>query len=106
MNNTLGITIKQCRELAGLSIRELAKLAEINSTDVSKLEKNKILKPSVKMLLALSKVLNINLFAVYLEGSEKYVLYKPIIESCSNLNQEQIQEVIQFINTLKDSNQL
>ena len=85
-------------------MRELAKLAEINHTDVSKLEKNKILKPSVKALLSLSNVLQINLFAVYIEDSEKYLLYKPIIESCSVLNQEQIKEVLRFINVLKDSN--
>lgn len=101
MHSDLGAIIKFHREEKELSVRELAKLANINHTDVSKLEHNRRLKPSIKMLLALSKVLQINLLAAYLEDDETYLVYKPIIDSCIGLNENQLKEVLTYINELK-----
>ena len=106
MEENLGNIIKSRRQEKRLSVRELAKLAKINHTDVSKIEKNKILKPSIKMLLSLSEILQINLMAIYLEGYQNYLYYKPIIEQCTQLSNDQIQEVISFINKIKTSEKL
>lgn len=104
MDNDLGAIIKSHREEKGLSVRDLAKLANINHTDVSKLEHNKRLKPSIRMLLALSKALQTNLIAAYLEDDENYLFYKPIIDSCIGLNEDQLKEVLTYINELKEGN--
>lgn len=106
MNNDFGAVLKAHREVAGLSVRDLAKLANINHTDVSKLENNKILKPSIKMLLSISEVLKVNLLAAYLEDEDKYLRYKPIIDGCTGLNSDQLQNVLNLINNLKDGNNL
>lgn len=106
MRNSLGEIIHLNREKMGLSVRDLAKRSGINHTDVSKLEKNRIQKPSIKMLVSISNVLNINLLAVYLENDEHYLYYKPIIESCTNLNQQQLEEVLTFIQQIKNRGQL
>lgn len=102
MHNSLGSTIKSKRKELCLSVRDLAKLANINHTDVSKLEQNRIQKPSINMLLSLSKALNCNLLAAYLESDEKYLYYQPIIESCSELNKEQQESVLRYIQQIKD----
>ncbi len=102
MHSDLGAIIKSRREERGLSVRGLAKLANINHTDVSKLEHNRLLKPSIKMLLSLSKVLQTNLLAAYLESDETYLLYKPLIDSCVGLNEDQLKKVLLFINELKE----
>ena len=106
MDNDLGAIIKSHREEKGLSVRDLAKLANINHTDVSKLEHNKRLKPSIKMLLALSKVLQTNLLAAYLEDEENYLFYKPIIDGCTGLNEDQLKDVLTYINELKEGKRL
>ena len=102
MKNNLGKIIQLNREKEGLSVRDLAKRSGINHTDVSKLEKNKIQKPSIKTLISLSNVLNINLLAIYLEDSERYLYYQPIIENCSDLTKAQQQAVLGFIQQLKN----
>lgn len=101
MKNSLGEIIKLNREKAGLSVRDLAKLSSINHTDVSKLEKNKIQKPSIKTLVSISNVLKINLLAIYLEDSERYLYYQPIIENCSDLTKSQQEAVLEYIQQIK-----
>ena len=101
MNDNIGAIIRYNREAKRLSVRDLAKLAKINHTDVSKLENGKILKPSIKMLLAVSEVLQINLLAAYLEDEKNFLFYKPIIDSCTDLNEDQLEEVLIYINGLK-----
>ncbi len=102
MNNNFGAILKSSREANGLSIRDLAKLANVNDTDISRLENNKILKPSIKVLLSISKVLQVNLLAAYLEDEEKYLYYKKVIDSCTNLNSDQLQDILNYINKLND----
>ena len=102
MMNDLGSLIKHVREEMGISVRDLAKLAEINHTDVSKLEHNKIKKPSISMLISISKVLKFNFLAAYLEDDSTYLRYKPIIELCDDLCEEQISETISYINEIKN----
>ena len=102
MMNDLGSLIKHAREEMGISVRDLAKLAEINHTDVSKLEHNKIKKPSISMLISISKVLKFNFLAAYLVDDNTYLRYRPIIELCDDLSEEQISEVISFINEIKN----
>ena len=106
MSKDLGSIIKSQREAKRLSVRDLAKLANINHTDVSKLEKNKIQKPSIRMLIAISKVLQTNLLAAYLEDAENYLFYKPIIDSCTDLKDYQLQDVLKYISKLKDNKSL
>ena len=101
MNSDFGSIIKSIRENKGLSVRTLAKLADINHTDVSKLEHNKIIKPSIGMLLSLSKILQTNLLALYLEGDESYLYYKSLIDCSVGLTQDQLQNVVNYINDLK-----
>mgnify|MGYP000143753620 FL=1 len=76
MINFIGKLIQEKRRALGLSVRKLAILANINHTDVTKLEHNKIQKPSINTLLSLSKILDVNLLAAYLEGEEKYLKYQ------------------------------
>ena len=102
MNKDLGTIIKMLRKGKGWSVRALAEKAGINDTDVSKLERNKILKPSIAMLLSLSKALDSNLLAAYLEESEAYLYYKELIDCSVGLNQAQLQEVLSFINKIKE----
>lgn len=102
METTLGEIIQFNRKKAGLSVRNLAKICGINHTDVSKLEKNRIQKPSVKTLVSISKALNINLLAVYLEGTERYLYYQPIIENCSDLTETQQHKVLEYIKKIKE----
>lgn len=106
MNDNIGAIIRSNREAKRLSVRDLAKLANINHTDVSKLEHNKRLKPSIKMLLALSKALQTNLLAAYLEDDENYLFYKTIIDSCTDLNEDQLKKVLTYINELKEDKRL
>lgn len=106
MKNNLGKIIQLNREKAGLSVRDLAKSSGINHTDVSKLEKNKIQKPSIKVLVSLSNILNINLLAIYLEDSERYLYYQPIIESCSDLTKTQQKAVLEYIQQIKNGGEL
>ena len=58
------------------------------------------------MLLALSKALQTNLLAAYLENEESYLFYKPIIDSCMGLNEGQLKKVLTYINELKEGKQL
>lgn len=102
MKNNLGEIIQLNRKKAELSVRDLAKLSGINHTDVSKLEKNIIQKPSIKTLVSLSNVLNINLLAIYLEDSERYLYYQPIIENCSDLSKTQQEAVLEYIQQIKN----
>lgn len=106
MKNNLGKIIQLNREKVGLSVRDLAKRCGINHTDVSKLEKNKIQKPSIKSLVSLSNVLNINLLAIYLEDSERYIYYQPIIDGCSNLTKSQQKAVLDYIQQMKNGGTL
>ncbi len=106
MKNNLGEIIQLNRENSGLSVRDLAKLSGINHTDVSKLEKNKIQKPSIRTLVSLSNVLNINLLAIYLEESERYLYYQPIIEMCSDLTKTQQDAVLEYIQQIKNGGTL
>ncbi len=101
MMNNLGSLIKEAREKMNLSVRDLAKMAEINHTDVSKLEHNKIKKPSINMLISLSKILGCNFLAAYLEDDNIYLRYKKIIELCDNLSNEQLDEIVSFIDEIK-----
>lgn len=100
MINCIGKLIQEKRMKQGLSVRKLAVLAKVNHTDITKLEHNKIQKPSIKTLLSLSKILNTNLIAAYLEGEEKYLKYQSIIERCTELNDEQLLKVIKYINSI------
>ena len=106
MKNNLGKIIQLNREKAGLSVRDLAKRSGVNHTDVSKLEKNKIQKPSIKVLVSLSNILNINLLAIYLEDSERYLYYQPIIENCSDLTKTQHKSVLEYIQQIKNGGEL
>ncbi|MDH5546203.1 MAG: XRE family transcriptional regulator [Gammaproteobacteria bacterium] len=54
----IGERIQQARKAAGLSLRDLAELAEITAMAISKYERNEST-PSSKVLLALSKALNV-----------------------------------------------
>lgn len=101
MVNNLGAIIKQARLQKGLTVRQLAMLCHINHTDVSKLEHNKIQKPSLSMLVGISDELNTNLIAACLEDDATYLQYKNIINKCSGLNQEQINTISNFIDTLR-----
>lgn len=101
MSDNLGYLIKQYREAKGLSVRQLAAQCNINHTDVSKLENNKIKKPSITMLVAISDILGINALALYLEGDKKYLSYQPIINKCSSLSDIQISKVLHYIDTLQ-----
>ncbi len=100
MINFIGKLIQEKRRALGLSVRKLAILANINHTDVTKLEHNKIQKPSINTLLSLSKILDVNLLAAYLEGEEKYLKYQLIIEKCAQLTDEQLLNAIKYINSL------
>lgn len=105
MNDNFGSIIKQYREAKGLSVRQLATQCNINHTDVSKLENNKIKKPSINMLVAISNILGINVLALYLEGDKKYLSYQPIINKCSCLSGSQISKVLHYIDTLQGETQ-
>jgi len=96
MINFIGKLIQEKRRALGLSVRKLAILANINHTDVTKLEH----KPSINTLLSLSKILDVNLLAAYLEGEEKYLKYQLIIEKCAQLTDEQLLNAIKYINSL------
>ena len=106
MEADFGSVIKSIREESGLSVRELAKLAKINHTDVSKLEHNKIIKPSIGMLLSLSKVLQTNLLALYLDGAESFLFYKTLIDCSVGLTRDQLQDVVTYINDVKRKAQI
>ena len=49
----------------------------------------------------MSKVLNTNLIAACLEDDATYLQYKNIIDKCNNLNQDQINTISNFIDTLR-----
>ncbi len=59
--NDLGEYIKKTRENLGLSQRELAKLANINNAEISRLEAGKRQKPNVLILKAIAEALNLSL---------------------------------------------
>ena len=53
------------------------------------------------MLVGISDELNTNLIAACLEDDATYLQYKNIINKCSGLNQEQINTISNFIDTLR-----
>lgn len=101
MSNNFGILLKKYRQAKGLSIRQLAIQCDLNHTDISRLENNKIKKPSISMLTSISNILEINLLALYLEGDAKYLAYQPIIDKCTKLSENQILQVVEYISSLQ-----
>lgn len=59
--NELGKVIAEAREKLGLSQRKLAKLANIDSAEVSRIEAGKRQKPNILYLKAIASVLNLSL---------------------------------------------
>lgn len=101
MGDNFGTQLRKCRKAKGLSIRQLALQCKINHTDISKLEHNKIKKPSVSMLIAISEILGMNMLAMYLEDEKKYLAYQPIIDKCLGLSERQIIQVLDYIDMLQ-----
>ena len=101
MSSSFGSLLKEYRKAKGLSVRQLAIQCKLNNTDISRLENGKIKKPSVSMLIAISKILGANMLALYLEGEKIYLAYQPIIDKCSSLSESQILQVIAYIDKLQ-----
>jgi len=57
---SFGQKLKACRRLSGLSMRETAKLSGISLSYISKLQRDEIKQPSIKVLEGLSKTLDIS----------------------------------------------
>jgi transcriptional regulator with XRE-family HTH domain len=101
MIDNLGELIKLYRLKKGLTLDQLAKLCHINDTDISKLEHNKIKKPSLSTLISLSNILEVNLIAACIENGKTFTKYKEIINSCTKLNEVQLRQVLNYINSLQ-----
>ena len=101
MGDNFGTLLRECREAKKLSVRQLAIQCKINHTDISRLERNKIKKPSVSMLIAISEVLGKNMLAMYLEDERRYLAYQPIINKCSGLSESQMSQVLSYIDMLQ-----
>ena len=80
-----------------MSIRKLSTMTGLNHTDISKLERNQIKRPSAYALLKLSDALGVNLFALYMEESEKYFQYQSIINNLTSIPKEELSDVIESI---------
>ena len=104
MVQNFGELIRSTRISKGLSERELAYLCSAHDTDIHKLETNKIKKPSIKLLIAMSKALEINLLAAFLEDDYIFYTYKSIIDKCAKLDMEKLKQLENYIDTLINVN--
>lgn len=62
MEEKLSDYIKNQREKLGISQRELARRIDIDNASISYIEKGRIKKPSIDVLVKISKELNLNIF--------------------------------------------
>ena len=61
MNKTLGATLKQARELAGYTLRQIEEATGISNAYLSQLENEKIKRPSANVLYKLAKIYRMEL---------------------------------------------
>ncbi|MGA7436094.1 MAG: helix-turn-helix transcriptional regulator [Solirubrobacterales bacterium] len=85
--------VKDAREKAGLSVRELAKRSDISHTQISRLESGEVTKPSREVLVSLGKGLNRNPIPLLILGGhystdEARNALKPMFRDEAELPQE------------------
>jgi transcriptional regulator with XRE-family HTH domain len=78
---------------AGISIRELARRAEVSAAQISRIEAGHVLKPSREILVALGRALNRNplpllVLAGHLEGAEAQTALRPYFRDGAELPEE------------------
>lgn len=91
---TLGEIIAEAREKKGLSQRQLAKLANVNNSELSKIEAGIRLEPNPKILRRISNYIDVNYNDLMYKigmGLEVTPLNYFIKSHYSNLNLEQLQ---------------
>ena len=98
---TLGELISEAREKKGLSQRQLAKLANVNNSELSKIEAGIRLEPNPKILRRISNYIDVNYSDLMYKigmGLEVTTLNYFIKKHYSSLNLEQLENA--EINTL------
>ncbi len=110
----IGLYIKENRTKLNMSIRKLAKQANISHTEIYRIESGERQNPSPNILKAISSALNVPYDellrrAGYIECKEDSVQYlsSPLMLDISDLNDNEVTEVktfIEFIRNRKTSN--
>jgi transcriptional regulator with XRE-family HTH domain len=103
--NTLGKYISEQRAFKNLSIRKLAKIANLSHTEISRLESGERKKPSPFVLKAISHALNINFeelmrTAGYTDDAENVSELPLKLFKIQYLNEKELEEVSDFIDFL------
>ena len=105
---TLGETLKEARELAGFTLKQVEEATGISNAYMSQVENSKIKKPSANVLHKLSKVYNVNienlLFAagaIKESTAPKSNLLNSVALSAEKLTPEEEQAVMDYIRFLR-----
>lgn len=103
--NTLGKYISEQRAFKNLSIRKLAKIANLSHTEISRLESGERKSPSPLVLKAISHALNINFeelmrTAGYTDEAENSSELTLKLFKLQYLNEKELEEVSDFIDFL------
>lgn len=109
---SLGLTLKEARELKSLTLRQVEEAIGISNAYLSQLENNKIKKPSANVLYKLSKIYKISLNSLLHAGgiienidnseqSAQSESEKEIAFYAEALTDEQREQVLDYIRYLK-----
>jgi transcriptional regulator with XRE-family HTH domain len=111
MRKTLGQTLKDARQLSGLTLRQVEEATEISNAYLSQLENDKIKKPSANFLYKLASIYKIDLETLlYASGiiKEKLAVKKIIGGRLSSKGiqltpkeEEQLLQYLKFLRTKK-----
>lgn len=103
----LGDKLKECRDLAGLTLRQVEDATLVSNAYLSQLENNKIRKPSANVLYKLSSLYRVPLDdLLYAAGiitdkqSINLMILEPIHKS-QNLSDEEQKELIEYLQYLR-----
>ncbi len=102
-NNYIGNKIKSLRNQLGMKTTAFAKLINSSTGYISDIESGRSI-PSIPKLITICQALNITLAGFFNEGDEPTPLtpeIKELVDGAKNLNQEQLELLSKFIQSLK-----
>lgn len=111
VNDQTGYTLKKLRSEKGISIRELASLANTEASTISRIEAAEQ-RPSLLLVFRLCEALEISLvdFVRYLTGErlmikEEALEYRPsvVLKEAPDLKPEQVQVLIDIANSMRNN---
>ena len=105
---TLGETLKEARDIAGFTLKQVEESTGISNAYLSQVENGKILKPSANVLHKLSKVYNIDLENLLVAAgviqetnAPKTNILNSVAFSADSLTKEEEQALMDYLRFLR-----